>query len=356
MTRSRNVAAVLALFVLLVLLIALLRTPAGFTIYRPGPTFDVLGKNGKNPIIEVSGHRVYRDGGQLRMVTIIESAPKEDVSILEALGAWISPKDDLYPTSAVYPPNVSDKTATEQDAQLMTSSQDDAIAAAMTLLGVHYSSSVRADVVEKGTPAAGKLQAGDLILAIDGKQTSTPAQVVAAVRHLSPGTSVAIHVQRGITKRTFHLTTVAAGTTGAAAKQSRVGVVLSPSYRFPFPVKLNVASNIGGPSAGMMFALGIYDTLTPGSLTQGRTIAGTGTIVPSGTVGEIGGIQQKIPAAQHDGAKLFLVPAGNCEEALKADYDPKKMRLVKVSTLKGALAVVKAWVKNPDAALPRCTP
>jgi PDZ domain-containing protein len=356
MSRSRNVAALLALAVLLVLLGVLFLTPVSYTIYRPGPTFDVLGKNGSKDLIAVGGRKTYRDDGQLRMVTIIESQPKEKISLFEALGAWLNPKDDLYPTSAVYPPDTSNQQATQQDAQEMVSSQDDAVAAALTLLGVHYTSSTSATEVESGSPAAGKLKAGDLILAVNGKRMSGPNAVVKAVRPLSPGSTVKIEVQRGSTIRTVTLMTVAAGTSGAAANQSRVGVVLSPSFRFPFPVKLNVASNIGGPSAGMMFALGIYDTLTPGSLTHGRTIAGTGTIAPNGAVGEIGGIQQKIPGAQHDGAKLFLVPAGNCAEALKADYDPKKMRLAKVSTLEGALAVVEAWSKNPDVALPRCTP
>ena len=104
-----------------------------------------------------------------------------------------------------------------------------------------------------------------------------------------------------------------------------------------------------------MFSMGIYDVLTPGSLTGGKVIAGTGEIDPQGKVAPIGGIQQKMVAAQAAGAKLFLSPADNCAEALEGNYDPKKMRLVKVDRLDGAIADVRAWVKNPDVALPRCT-
>jgi PDZ domain-containing protein len=138
-------------------------------------------------------------------------------------------------------------------------------------------------------------------------------------------------------------------------KSSALQVSIAPSYEFPFDINLNLDENIGGPSGGLMFATGIYDVLTPGSLTDGKAIAGTGEIDAQGKVGEIGGIQQKLVGAQDDGARLFLVPAANCAEALGGHYDPKKMRLVKVSTLQEAIADVKAWAKDPDAKLTKCT-
>jgi PDZ domain-containing protein len=102
-----------------------------------------------------------------------------------------------------------------------------------------------------------------------------------------------------------------------------------------------------------MFALSIYDTLTPGSLTSGGTVAGTGTIDGRGTVGEIGGIQQKIVGARQAGAQLFLVPPANCADALTSDHG--SMRLAKAATLKDAIAELDAWGKNHDVALPQCT-
>jgi PDZ domain-containing protein len=120
-------------------------------------------------------------------------------------------------------------------------------------------------------------------------------------------------------------------------------------------VKVQLPGTVGGPSAGMMFALAIYDVLTPGSLTGGKVIAGSGEISPDGTVGPIGGIGQKLPAAERDRARLFLVAADNCAEALRSHYDPDKMRLVKVEKLADAIKDVEAWRDNPDANLPRCT-
>jgi PDZ domain-containing protein len=137
--------------------------------------------------------------------------------------------------------------------------------------------------------------------------------------------------------------------------RSAIKVTVAPSYDFPFQVGIHLDPNIGGPSAGMMFALGIYDLLTPGSLTHGKVVAGTGEITPAGKVGEIGGIQQKLVGAQDAGAKLFLVPAGNCAEALGGHYDSAKMRLVRVQTLSDAIKDVKAWTANPHAKLPGCT-
>ncbi|MFL6109203.1 MAG: S16 family serine protease, partial [Marmoricola sp.] len=104
-----------------------------------------------------------------------------------------------------------------------------------------------------------------------------------------------------------------------------------------------------------MFALSIYDLLTPGSLTGGRSIAGSGEISADGVVSPIGGIGQKLVGAQRDGAQLFLVAKENCAEAIRSHYDKDKLRLVKVHTLTDAIAAVDTWRKNPDAALPRCT-
>jgi Lon-like protease len=101
-----------------------------------------------------------------------------------------------------------------------------------------------------------------------------------------------------------------------------------------------------------MMSLAIYDTLTPGSLTGGADIAGTGTITPAGKVGPIGGIQQKIAAARDAGAELFLVPADNCDGI--GGVDPGDMRLAKATTMDGAVKTLDDWVADPDAVLPSC--
>ena len=103
-----------------------------------------------------------------------------------------------------------------------------------------------------------------------------------------------------------------------------------------------------------MFALAIYDTITPGELTGGRYIAGTGTITSDGTVGEIGGIQQKIAGAVGQGAEVFLVPAGDCAEAAQS-AEADSVQLVKISTLDDAVKALEAIdAGDPSSVLPSC--
>jgi PDZ domain-containing protein len=133
---------------------------------------------------------------------------------------------------------------------------------------------------------------------------------------------------------------MATAAAGAEGGQAVVGVGVAETYTgFPFRVKVNVG-DIGGPSAGLMFALAIIDKLTPQNLAGGRFIAGTGEISVSGTVSPIGGIQQKMAGARAAGATVFLTPAGNCPDT--AGAVPAGLRLMKVSTLAGAVAGLKA--------------
>jgi PDZ domain-containing protein len=118
-----------------------------------------------------------------------------------------------------------------------------------------------------------------------------------------------------------------------------IGVQVQENYKFPFNVRITVG-DIGGPSAGMMFALGIIDMLTPMNLTNGKFIAGTGEITASGQVEPIGGIQQKMVGARDAGATVFLAPAGNCSDTVGAV--PAGLRVVKVSTLSQAVTDLEA--------------
>ncbi len=119
-------------------------------------------------------------------------------------------------------------------------------------------------------------------------------------------------------------------------------------------MSVGLSDDIGGPSAGLMFSLGVYDTLTPGSLTGGNDVAGTGTIDEQGRVGPIGGIQQKIVAAADAGAKVFFVPPANCSAAEHADVTKDQIKLVKAPTMHSAVASLEAYAKNKDADLPAC--
>lgn len=353
---SRRAWAGILAFVLVVGFGALaMRAPVPYATFSPGPTLNVLGKDPQSPdqkIIEITGHPSYDDGGALRLVTVYLSQPREKVGLLKLLRSWMDRDVAVYPYDAVYPPQATRESEHQQSSALMTSSQDTAVAAALHAMHIRFQQAVKIFSVQQGGPSEGRLKAGDLLLAVDGKKVHTLEQVTGLVQPRPVGTTLTLQVQRAGQVLTRRVTTTRSPDDPA---KSALLVSIAPSYRFPFQVDLNVDANIGGSSGGLIFAMAIYDKLTPGSLTGGRAIAGTGEIDARGKVREIGGIQQKIVGAQDDGARLFLVPAGNCAEAARAHYDPEKIRLVKVTTLSAALQDVRAWVRDRDASLPRCT-
>ncbi len=350
----RTWASLMALALVIGLSVVAARKPVPYVTFSPGPTVNVLGTYEKKDIITVEGHRSYRDEGALRLVTIVPSGPDRKVSLPRMVLAWLDPDRAVYPYDSLYGKADTRQTVQQQSAAQMASSQDNAVAAALDALEIPFVTRVGVASVEKGGPADGKLQAGDLILSVNGKNVSGVSQVTNSIRPLPVGSDVVLRIRRtGGGERLVKLTTTSAPD-DPEASAVRVSIQ-AKGYSFPFEVKIRLDQNIGGPSAGLMFAMGIYDVLTPGSLTDGKAIAGTGEIDGEGRVSPIGGIQQKLVGAQSDGARLFLVPADNCAEALGGNYDPDKMRLVKVTKLEDAVSDVQAWVKNPEANLPKCT-
>jgi PDZ domain-containing protein len=343
---QRTWAAVLAvpLFVALGFVLALTGLP--FVTYAPGPSINVLGDSGDKPIIGIQGHRVYRDDGQLRMTTVSVTERNARLDLFTLMKTWFSKVDAVYPFSAQYPSTGSQKEDTHEGQVEMQTSQESAVVAALTQLGYHLHPQLKIAEVTKGMPADGQLEPGDVLVKVGDTRITADTDVSKLMAAVPAGGSVPIVVKRGNERVTVDLTPV------EKDGHRLVGITLAPLYHFPVKVAINIA-DIGGPSAGLMFALSIYDVLTPGSLTDGNAVAGTGTIDTRGNVGEIGGIQQKIAGARRDGAQLFLVPAGNCADALGAQNG--SMRLAKATTMKDALATVKAWSANHDAPLPECT-
>lgn len=343
---QRNLAGLLAVPLLLGLWIVAVTRPLPYVTYEPGVTVDVLDDPDGREIIQVSGHKAFRDDGELRMTTVFVTQPQAKVNLFELMGAWISRDDAVYPYRAIYRPEDTRESNEVEGAIEMVSSQDAAIAVALTELGYDVQPAVEVFSVTKDAPADGKLQVRDVIVAVNGSPTSTTEEVGNAVRSTPEGQDVTLTVVRDGEERDVTVTP------GERDGAPFIGIDMLPSYRFPFEVSVDVDPNIGGPSAGLMFSLAIYDTLTPGSLTGGAVVAGTGTIDPDGKVGPIGGIQQKVAAARDTGAELFLVPPDNCDEALDAPNDD--MRLVRADTMHDAVAAIEAWVEDPDAALPSC--
>lgn len=348
----RTSAAVVGVMALIGLAIALAVIPTNYVVFRPGPTINVLGEDAGKPIIAISGHKTYRDDGGLRLVTIIPTGPNEKVGVFGVLGAWADPSRAAYPRDVIYQPTDTADSVKQQSSAQMTSSQDSAIAAALRVLGIRFSDSVAVATVDADGPSNGKLKAGDRLLSVNGAQVGSVNALIKMIKALPPGTAVRVGISRDGKQSERTITTAPSA---ADKTKSAIKVAIAPSYNFPFKAELRLADNIGGPSAGLMFSLGVYDVLTPGSLTGGKMIAGTGTIDAQGKVGEIGGIEQKIAGAQRDGARLFLVPAGNCAEAAHAHYDKDKITLVRVATLEEAIHDLDAWRKDKNTRLARCT-
>nr|WP_231126806.1 PDZ domain-containing protein [Motilibacter aurantiacus] len=204
--------------------------------------------------------------------------------------------------------------------------------------------------VVKDAPAEGVVRAGDVIVAVDGKAVADPQAVRDAISAHQPGDRVSVTVERGDKQLRLTMTTADGG-------NGRAVIGVTPSARVRPPLKVEIKlEDVGGPSAGMMFALGLIDKLTPGELTGGAFVAGTGTISEEGAVGPIGGIKQKLVGAKRAGASVFLAPADNCEETRGAV--PDGLRVVKVGTLTeavSALDTLRGGDAEQIAGLPSCS-
>ena len=344
---QRTLAGLLAVPLLVALWFQVLREPLPYVIYAPGLTVDVLGTTDGEELISVSGVETYRDDGQLRFTTVLVTQPETDVNLFQLVGAWLDGDDAVYPYDAVYTPEDTDTSKDEQGAFQMASSQDTAIAVALTELGYDVDPSPVVSRVIDGAPADGELEVGDHLLAINGVEVTSIEDAGQAVDDAPDGEPVDLRILRGEKERTTSITRQ------EIDGQLRLGFEMRNSYQFPVEVEVGVDPAIGGPSAGLMFSLAIYDTLTEGSLTGGASVAGTGTIAADGAVGPIGGIDQKIAGARDDGAGLFLVPADNCDDALESPHGD--MRLTRVATMSEAVAAIEAWAADPAADLPQCS-
>jgi Lon-like protease len=306
-----------------------------YVALTPGPTLNTLGKPDGKDLIQISGRHTYPTTGNLNLVTVsYTGGPGTDFNIFSALRAWLTPDDAVVPASEIYSSGQTQQQVIQQDTQEMLGSQQDATAAALCYLNIGFRTEDPIAATVKGTPANGVLRPGDEITAVDGTPVGCHHDVVTMIRDRTPGAPVNLTIDRSGTVRTVTLATK------DIRNKPVVGIELgSPVYQFPFSVKINLA-DIGGPSAGLMFALGIVDKLTPDSLTGGRFIAGTGEIEPAGGVEPIGGIQQKMAGARAAGATIFLTPVANCPNT--AGAVPAGLRLVKVGSLAGAISDLQA--------------
>ena len=319
-----------------------------YAVLKPGPVTNTLGPGpGGKPLITVEGKGTYPTTGALDFTTVsVFGGPNNPVNVWQWITGHFDQATTVVPEDLVFPKGVTSTQVDQQNAAEMADSQQEAIAVALRGLGQTVPEVVTVKDLAKGSPASGVLQAGDVLVSIDVTAVTTPDGVRAAVRAHKSGENAVFTVRRDGKEQV--LTVKTADSQGHAV----VGVFLQAAFDFPIKVKIN-AGAVGGPSAGMMFALAVYDKLTPGALTGGATIAGTGTIDAVGNVGPIGGIQQKLAGARKGGATWFLAPAADCKEVV--GHIPDGLRVVKVSTFAQARDAVEAIAARKAATLPTCT-
>ena len=332
----RAVTLLIAGIGVLACLIAVLALPVPYVALIPGPTYNTLGPLDGKPVVQISGHRTYPTTGHLNMVTVSYiggPGASPPFNILAAIRAWLSPHEAVVPQSELFPPGQSQQQVAKQDSEEMANSQQTAQAAAFCQLGIKFATIDTVTSTISGLPAAGHLRQGDVIAAVDGRPVTCRASASSLIQSHGAGQRLTLTIVRGGKTIAVPLTT--------ASYQGRpvIGVNVVESFKFPFSVDIHIGQ-IGGPSAGMMFALAIIDKLTRLNLAGRKFIAGTGEITVGGAVQPIGGIQQKMAGARAAGATVFLAPAANCQDAAAAV--PPGMRLVKVSTLRGAIAALEA--------------
>jgi Lon-like protease len=333
MSRRSLTLAIAGLATVVAIAVAVL-VPVPYVILGPGPTLNTLGSYSGQPVVKITGHQTYPTTGNLNMVTVgLQGGPGVNMNIFQALRAWLDPSEAVVPETELYPAGQSAQQTQAQDTEEMTGSQEQATAAALTELRIPYQTLVTVVSTVPGYPASKVLKAGDVIEAVDGKAVDGQTSLSSMITAHPTGSVLTLEVLRAGKTQPIEVASKASAGTPV------IGVDVQEQYKFPFNVSISVG-NIGGPSAGMMFALGIIDKLTPLNLTGGKFIAGTGEITAAGQVQPIGGIQQKMVGARSAGATIFLTPAANCSDT--AGAVPAGLRLVKVSTLSQAVSDLEA--------------
>jgi Lon-like protease len=293
----------------------------------PGPARDVL------PLIDVDGAPTYPgSSGHLVLTTVRFTT----LTPIGALVAWLDPEQAVVDEDVLYPPGLTPDEEEQRAVSEMDQSKIDAAVVVLSQLTPYPDEHARGALIEQvgeGCPADQRLFPGDLILRIDDEPVDSASEASDLIDAVPPARPIGFRIRAEGEVRDVR---VERGQC-PGVRQPLVGI----SIVEPFPFEISIESDdVGGPSAGLMWALGLYDLLTPGDLTEGRTIAGTGTIDQAGKVGPIGGVGDKVVAARDAGADILLVPKGNAREA--EDVDHGELQVIPVGSFDEALAALGA--------------
>jgi PDZ domain-containing protein len=332
--RRRGVTVILGALITALLAVGVMAAPLPYVVLKPGPTVNTLGTQDGKDVIQVKKGQTSASAGQLRLTTV---NVQSQVELVWAISSWFSKKDAVVPRELIYPPDQTEKQVEQQNAQEWTESQQSAVTVALTKLGYPVQTVVKS--VTSGGAATGLLRADDVLTAVNGTKVTDPTKLTSLIQAKPVGTVLAVDYIRAGKPGTVKITTAAIGTD----KTPRLGIEITTKQPSPYDISIDL-DKIGGPSAGLMFTLGILDKLEPADLTGGKIIAGTGTIDDGGNVGPIGGIPQKLVGAKSAGAQIFLVPKDNCAEALKNAVPGLPM--AEVANVDDALTALKTFTSG----------
>jgi Lon-like protease len=324
---TMSVGAVL----LLVLGIVGAQLPVPYAALSPGPTLDTLGSVGKQDIISVDGRAPNKTAGHLNLTTV---SVTDGLHLFSALRGWLDGDVAVVPRSEIFPPDKTPEQVDQENTQAFTDSENAAVVAALHELKMP-DKVVVSSIAGDASPSKGKLKVRDVLVSIDGVPSTNLDALTKLLTGLDPGKTVKVEYERDHKPGSTEVTL----TKATNRKGGALGITVDYRPVAPYDIDIKVGEDIGGPSAGLMFALGILEKVGPTELTGGRFIAGTGTIDDDGKVGPIGGIPLKMIAAREAGAVAFLVPADNCQEA-QGDH-PDGLQLIKVSSLHQALGALQ---------------
>ncbi|MDO5025522.1 MAG: S16 family serine protease [Trueperella sp.] len=306
-----------------ILLVAALLLPTGYLTQKSGPAIDVTKEFEGQSLVEISEVATY-DSDTDFLLTTVSATGSADRGVLggTAFLAAVNPEIQLLPVRMIYPANVTSQQVKEQNAQLMDNSQNVADLVALEAAGFAVSMKITITAAVKDSSAAKVVKPGDIITGLTTPEKSIDIQTFAQMSQVlsatAPGTEIKLRVERDGKELTLPLTTLPyqPDETGWTSPGSLLGVLVKvEDVQIPAQVKYLI-DGIGGPSAGTIFALSIYDAVTPGSLGGSARIAGTGAITWSGEVTPIGGVEHKMRGAVRAGATDFIAPAANCQEVV----------------------------------------
>ena len=328
-----------AIFAIIVLLAFFVPTP--YVLMSPGTPQNILGD-----AISITGAESFPTKGKLSVTSVMVTNPDSYLTGFDILYGWITSDQAVLPRVEIYPENETAEESNQQGAADMQESQVNATSAALTLLGYKGESKLIINTVNPNSFAFKQLLTGDQIISVDQLTLTSATQITDYLQSKQAGDVVKVKVIRS-TSGSASISSPNSNPIEVPVKLSKrddgsayIGVNIETKHNFPVNVKIKL-DETGGPSGGLIFALGIIEKLQSEDLIRGRNIAGTGTITDTGKVGPIGGITEKIIGAKKAGVSIFIAPIDNCSDITHPEL-LNGIKVVPVATLAEALAVLRA--------------